>query len=225
MALLEVRDLLCWNSRTQAKQPWHPSPGNSTWRPNLEYYPDTLKLLPGDIILFRPLAPRVSQKTIQAFQQSAFTHAAIYIGFDHEICEATPKNGVAISSLEDNLEDKCLLLRRVPNLSPDDRNQIALEAGKLRRTPYSFRQIFSLAWQRYRNRNPELPEKLQHGIICSTLCEHAILAGTNGRLSLRHHKTDITTPATLAQPPNSTTSRSPGPNPKPANCYHRHQWL
>lgn len=85
----------------QADADWRASIHNATWRPNLEYYPDTLALLPGDILLFQPLEPKFLQTISQGFQQSRFTHAAVYCGFDHEICEATPGDGVALSSLED----------------------------------------------------------------------------------------------------------------------------
>jgi hypothetical protein len=198
MPIIQPRDLLCWNSRMQAKKSWEPSPNNKSWRPNLKYYPDTRSLLAGDIILFQPLKPTIPQKVSQAFQRSSFTHAAIYVGFDHEICEAVPSDGVVLSSLEDSIEDHCILARRVPNLSDDDRNRIAIEAGKLRGDPYAFRQIFQLAWNRFVQIDPSTDDAPRRSVICSTLCEHAILVVTKGALSLRHTKNDVVTPALLA---------------------------
>ena len=177
---------------------WQPSANNQSWRPNVDYYPDTLALLPGDVLLFQPLKPGVKQRISQSFQKSVFTHAAIYVGFDHEICEATPTGGVAIASLEDSLPGNCLLVRRVPDLTPDDRNRIAIEAGQLRGTPYAFRQIFQLAWNRYLKHDPNTSEDLRHGVICSTLCEHALLEGTRGEICLRVDSRDVITPARLA---------------------------
>jgi hypothetical protein len=87
---------------------------------------------------------------------------------------------VAISSLEDPLANSCLLARRVPGLTPQDRNRIAIEAGKLRGEPYGFRQIFQLAWQRFLALHPKSDNDPRLGVICSTLCEHALLTVTSG---------------------------------------------
>lgn len=199
MPISKPRDLLCWDSRTQASATWMPSPNNSSWRPNLEFYPDTLQLLPGDILLFQPLKPGLTQKISQAFQRSDFTHAAIYCGFDHEICEATPMDGVALSSLEDSLEHYCVLARRVPGLTFEDCSRIAIEAGKLRGKPYAFSKVFQLAWNRFTTLYPKTDDAAQLGVICSTLCEHAIIAATKGRLCLRRNKDDVVTPARLGE--------------------------
>ena len=199
MAILQFRDLLCWNSSSQARAVWKPSPHDQTWRPNTEYYPDTLRLLPGDILLFQPVKPTLAQKISQSYQQSGFTHAAIYVGFDHEICEATPSGGVAISSLEDSIRDNCLLARRVPHLTPEDRNRIALEAGQLRGTPYAFNRYLAL--------NPKTNDNPRHGIICSTLCEHALLVATKGDLACGTASATSSRGPAWPKPPNSPTSR------------------
>lgn len=199
MTTIQPRDLLCWNSRTQAQTEWEPSISNGSWRPNIEYYPDTRCLLPGDILLFQPLRPTIPQKISQAFQQSPFTHAAVYTGFDHEICEAIPVGGVTLASLEDSIENSCTLGRRVPNLTDDDRNRIAIEAGRLRGDPYSFSRILQLAWSRFLKLHPDTDETPRRGVICSTLCEHAILEATKGTLCLRRNKDDVVTPARLAE--------------------------
>jgi cell wall-associated NlpC family hydrolase len=202
MPIIQPRDLLCWNSRTQATTEWQPSAGNRTWRPILEYYPDSAQLFPGDILLFRPLDPGIPQKVSQWFQKSAYTHAAIYVGSDHEICEAIPSKGVVLSSLEDSLDGHCILARRVPNLTDDARERIAIEAGALRRSPYAFQKIFDLAWDRFvRGHNKKPTDAPRRGVICSTLCEHAILAVTEGALCLRRDTNDVITPARLADTP------------------------
>jgi hypothetical protein len=87
----------------------------------------------------------------------------------------------------------------VPDLDEDDRNRIAIEAGKLRGDPYAFRQIFQLAWNRFLAIHPATDDAPRRGVICSTLCEHAILSVTNGTLCLRRNKNDIVTPARLAE--------------------------
>jgi hypothetical protein len=122
----------------------------------------------------------------------------VYSGFDHEICEAVPLGGVVLSSLEDSIEGSCILGRRIPNLTDEDRNRIAIEAGKLRGDPYSFSRIFQLAWSRFLKIHPDSDETPRRGVICSTLCEHAILEATKGALCLRRNKDDVVTPARLA---------------------------
>jgi hypothetical protein len=201
MTRIEPRDLLCWNSRTQAHADWEPSPENRSWRPTLDHYPDTRVLAPGDILLFQPLNPSLRQRVSQKFQGSPFTHAAIYVGFDHEICEAIPGDGVIHSSFEDSITDCCVLVRRVPNLNDDDRNRIAIEAGRLRGQAYAFREIFQLAAARYLKLNTTLSDAERHAVICSTLCEHAILVVTKGALCLRRDINDVITPARLAETP------------------------
>ena len=198
MPILQSRDLLCWNSRTQASKEWQPTPGNLSWRPNSEYYPDTLALQAGDIILFQPLQPKMAQSISRAFQRSAFTHAAVYCGFDHELCEATVTDGVTLSSLEDQLAGNCILARRVPGLSDGDRARIAIEAGKFRGHPYGWSEIFRLAWNRYVEIYPKRPDAARRGVICSSLCEHAILEATKGAVVLRLTMQDVVTPARLA---------------------------
>jgi hypothetical protein len=114
------------------------------------------------------------------FRSLRSLHAAIYVGSDHEICESTPGEGVILSHLESKLDDNCLLVRRVPNLGDDDRDGIAIEAGALRRNPYGWSQIFAVVLKRYARTHPVAGKESQRGVICSSLCEHAILAATRG---------------------------------------------
>jgi len=202
MLTIQPRPLPCWHARSSAVGSWRRSPDNSFWHPSTDCYPDTSLLLPGDIILFQPLKPHLLQKAIQEFQGgSPFTHAAVYLSNDHLICEADPvKKKVVFSNLEDRLDGNCVLFRRVEGLEEDGRHEIARMASSLVGNPYGFSKIVEAVLCRITGL--QLPDtlitSLKQPLVCSTLCEHAILAATKGRASLRSRIGAITTPADLA---------------------------
>ena len=69
----------------------------------LGHLPDLAQLLPGDLILFSPLEPTFIQKQIQKAQtiggyhpdNARWTHAAVYLGSQFDICEASINQGCA----------------------------------------------------------------------------------------------------------------------------------
>jgi len=202
MLTIQPRPLLCWHARSSAVGVWERSADNQFWHPTTDCYPNTSVLLPGDIVLFQPLKPHLIQKAIQEFQRgSLFTHAAVYLSNDHLICEADAvKKKVVFSSLEDRLDGNCVLFRRVKGMTSEGRHEIAVMASSLVGNPYGFSKIIEAVLRRVMGLHfdGELRQCGGQPFVCSTLCEHAILAATRGRASLRTRLGDITTPADLA---------------------------
>jgi hypothetical protein len=60
-------------------------------------------LLPGDVLIYRPLVPDENENRIAQVTGSPYTHAAIYLG-ENEIAEAIMPNGVMINPLETSLQ-------------------------------------------------------------------------------------------------------------------------
>ena len=159
--------------------------------------------------MFWPLKPNLLQTQIvnhqrkrgHAVEHASFTHAAIWVGLDHLLCDATPKLDVHVNSLEDYLKKKntCLLMRRVPGISETMRERIAKDAVKHRRGKYSFKTIMREKWPHFmsRMRDPEIDEETQRGLVCSTLCARAVAIGTE-TVSLLPSDLGLVTPATLS---------------------------
>jgi hypothetical protein len=190
-------NILCWTDREPTDE-WQPSDGNFYWRPKGHRYPNTRELKPGDIILFRPVKPKMSQRLIRRFQKGVpFTHAALYLSNDSIICEAIPGRGVAFSDLEDKLRKSCLLVRRVPGIDNSDRERMAKAAADLRGAPYAFEDVFRKASEPLLKRSPAASRAERKGVICSTLCEHAILMGSKGTVQIRKFRDQVVSPADL----------------------------
>ncbi len=191
---------------------WERSKDNDWWQPNSElysFYPSTHLLLPGDILLFAPQEAGFSQRLIQSKQHSwgrtdadhnKYTHAAIYIGSDHIICEAIVESGVTYSSLESYIGSRCFIARRWPNISLETRFKISLEASRWLKFKYN-KAVFipgglSEKWANSFN-------KKEGKFICSRLCERAIrLALANSGINdapFHDDPTALVTPAVLSQ--------------------------
>ena len=179
---LQSRSKLCWASRRNATKPWERSDDNTFWKPaDSTHYPDTRVLQPGDLLLFEPIKPSVSQTLIQRFEQGTFTHAAVYLQSDRVICDANyDAKKVIMASLESYLKDYCLIGRRAPDIDAAGRSRIALMASTLLDQKYDAWPIFKAALERTVGIRNELknPETLDKPFVCSTLCEHAIVAAT-----------------------------------------------
>jgi hypothetical protein len=207
--MISARPLLCPNGSQTGLEPWAPSTYNTWWSPKLATYPSTSEFLPGDILLFWPLNPTLLQSQVVAHQRrrghavehASFTHAAIWVGIDHLLCDATPKLNVHVNSLEDYLKkrDTCLLVRRVPAISEVQRVGIARAAVNYRGGKYSFKTIIQDLWPQLlgRMRDPELDEETQRGLVCSTLCARAVAIGTQS-VSLLPSDKGLAIPATLS---------------------------
>lgn len=210
--MIHPRPVLCPDRVHSELDLWTPSENNFWWRPKIDIYPSTSEFLPGDILLFRPLKPSPLQLQIMIHQQNrghavehaTFTHAAIWVGLDHLICDATPKFNVRVNSLEDYLKKRstCLLVRRVPNISADRQEAVVRAAVNYRGEPYSFRTLVLEKWGHFIGREPYygLGEKTRRGLICSTLCARAVAIGTE-TVSLLPSDMGLVTPATISVSP------------------------
>jgi hypothetical protein len=69
---------------------------------------DFADLLPGDILLFRPLNPDDLEERVSATTQSPYTHAAIYLG-NNEIAESVSPEGVQVQKLS-NAEKEAYII-------------------------------------------------------------------------------------------------------------------
>ena len=202
--LLDARPLLCWGNRKYAVGKWTRSPDNQYWSPNQPWYPDTSKLQAGDIILYRPVRPTATQRLIRAYEIGQFTHAAIYLQTDHSICEASAaERKVIVSSLEDTLKNSCLLFRRIRDLTPDGRNRMAAAAMDLHKEKYDFypliKQIVTRSVRLKELLGIDGTEEFIHPpLICSSLCEHAILAGLADGRSVTKRNGHLIMPEDLA---------------------------
>jgi len=190
-------NVLCWTDKEPTDE-WRPSDGNFYWRPKGHRYPNTRQLRPGDIILFRPLKPTVSQYLIRRFQKGVqFTHAALYLSNDSIICEAIPGRGVTFSDLEGKLKKSCLFVRRVPGIHDRDRERMAKAAADLRGDRYAFEDVFRKALEPLLKKSPSASMAARKGVICSTLCEHAILMRSKGTVQIRKFRDQVISPADL----------------------------
>jgi hypothetical protein len=115
----------------------------------------------GDLLLFRPVEPAadsISNLIMKAQIQGRFhkrhaqwTHAAVYLGDDENVCEANFKvpsapNGVIIRSAFDYCDGKHAIRGRRPkNMDRKQRLRIAIGALTSLGRGYSFRQIVSFA--------------------------------------------------------------------------------
>lgn len=69
-------------------------------------------LLPGDILLYRPLNPDALQRRVSGALKTPYTHAAIYLGTD-EIAESVIPDGVVINAVRNSLDgNHCVAVMR-----------------------------------------------------------------------------------------------------------------
>jgi uncharacterized protein YycO len=135
------------------------------------------------------------------YEGGTFTHAAIYLQADHEICESDPAtDGVAITSLERHITKNCVLARRVPGLGPEGQAKIAEMAVSLVNTPYGFASIFESVVERLTGKHfpMRFTKSLKTPMICSALCEHAMLAASKGTIFLTKRTGSLIMPEDLA---------------------------
>lgn len=152
---------------------------------------------PGDIILFADsnraikAAQKLRQRHSPQTQPWLWTHAAVYVDADHLICEAS-LGGVKLGNLEDAVrQGQKIEVFRHPDLDEEKGRQVA-------RAAVDYRGNIRYAWEeciRF-----AIVGKLGPGsddaMICSTLCERALLvAGVN----LVKKRGESVTPAFLSQ--------------------------
>ena len=170
--------------------------------------------MPGDILLFAPQVPSLISKLIQQQQErwgarpehARFTHAAIYIGLDHLICESVPHGGVRYSTLDARLDHSCCVVRRWPGLTREQGQRIAFQAVSHLGEPYGWGTILAQLLKR----GSLLSEEAAAHLICSRLCDRAITRalleqGFPIQNTFVHPKPgDFVTPAVLSLSPKLT---------------------
>jgi hypothetical protein len=206
----ESREILCPHSlRDRNLESWTPSVDNYWWHPKTEHYPNSSVLLPGDVILFRPLKPSAVQRQIISFQRkryddahSGYTHGAIYLGSDGLLCEAVFPGGVQFGSIDDRLEDSCIAVRRAPQISLDLRYSVARAAAGYRGVRYGWEDLLRLRltpdYTRKRLGSENLSDDVVHSLVCSTLCARALM---RGHVSLLAPEKELVVPAQLSAAP------------------------
>jgi hypothetical protein len=164
------------------------------------YVPAVDVLAPGDLILYGGTGT-VGQWIIAAQSKAGFaqedarwTHAAVYLD-DGFLVEAVVKGGVVQRSIYDNVCDRPMRFRRIPDLTETDRYRIALRALSRLGRSYSTFQIPSLGRRLLKglwNASPGLDQK---GIvICSQVYHDAIVEITRTYL----HACPVDAPVTPA---------------------------
>lgn len=146
------------------------------------YYPDSTVLLPGDLVLTRPVKPEFASKAIIYYQKlhwpetAEWTHAAMYLGTRGKIVEATFDNllkggSVQVATLGDYISDHFMEFRRIPGIDSESRWLLAINAMTSMRRPYSFSKLFDFVKNRTRSVGYYVkPKKM----VCSTLYEKAV---------------------------------------------------
>jgi hypothetical protein len=124
-------------------------------------------------------------------------HAAVFLGFDFRICEAT-RNGVKPGSLLDYAATHLIRVRRDPLLDAETGWKISVLAACQIGTPYSVLSILNLAG-RARKGYWQPKQENAHtgkGLICSELYADSYAAAT-GRTLWNHISKEVT-PAYLS---------------------------
>lgn len=177
-------------------------------------YFDTSDWLPGDLILTREIKPDFIGTAISKAQiaggysphDSLWTHAAMYLGDDLTLCEATfslgfGPQGVVNTYLWDYCGDYIIKVRRPKVIQKHrDRWLLALKALTQIKKDYDFLYVINLAWLAYRG-NGFWNQKNKVGIhpralVCSTLYADAYASQTKRVLG---ENGGICTPAFLSQ--------------------------
>lgn len=174
---------------------------------SLGHLPAVEALLPGDLILISPLVPTKAQKMIQAAQAKGgygpddahWTHAAVYLGTDFAICEATVLQGVHHASLLDSLATHRVRVRRDLSLDADTRWRIALAAALQIGTRYGWVSALKISLRAQAGLHTPRKTKTQSpsALICSELYADAFLAATGRTLQWRHPGREVS-PALLS---------------------------
>jgi uncharacterized protein YycO len=117
-------------------------------------FPDLGVLQPGDLLLFSALEPGLVSKGIRIFQEQAgysesdarWHHAAVYLGVDGAICEATA-GGVKQGYLYDYIGGHLIRARRDASLSRDEGWRIAVQALCELGSSYAIQRVAAMSKQ------------------------------------------------------------------------------
>jgi hypothetical protein len=158
------------------------------------FYPDIDLLKPGDLVLVRNLDGNWTHRLIERFQKKLgyherdfiWHHAAVYLGVDGKICEAD-LDGVRYGSLDRySSGNHFIRIRRAPNLSDNQRWQIAVKSLVELNKRYSVEhlwELFRLAQFRLGRAPTKRVKPPKAARICSELYEDAFCKVTAETLS------------------------------------------
>ena len=171
----------------------------------LQHLPDLDLLLPGDLILISPNNPTLLQRQIRNIQlqgnyspeDSHWTHASVYLGFDFHICEATGK-GVHQGTLLNSLADHLVRVRRDPTLDYKTRWKIVVGATLQIGKPYGLASALKIGYRAIKGfHNPfNQPTQSDDHFLCSELYADAFLFAT--RKTLQDTQAKEVSPAFLS---------------------------
>ena len=130
-----------------------------------------------------------------------WTHAAVYLGSDFSICDATRK-GVRHNSLLDFIPNHRIRVRRDPTLDVDSRWRIALSATLQIGTSYGIGSILTILYRSIHGfHEPQnTGTQSRSSIICSELYADSYLAATGRTLQWNHPGKEVS-PALLSYVP------------------------
>jgi hypothetical protein len=162
---------------------------------------DTICLLPGDLILFRevpeasgdsPLTVQVQANGGYASEHARWTHAAMYLGDDFNVIEATTDNyysgNVRVTHLDKYCTGQFAMRIRRPKLTTEkDRLKLCVRALSRLRLRYNLKAAVLLWYHAYLKkrilRNDTLGLSVNKAIICSTLYSDAFTEVTHRTFS------------------------------------------
>jgi hypothetical protein len=174
----------------------------------LGYAPAVDQLMPGDLLLFKPVGSSLVSRNIARAQMQAgfaashaeWTHAAIVL-YDDVMVEAVPWSGVVQKSLYGRISDHVTLVRRNPTLDDRTRYRIALRALGMLNRRYDHGGALLLGWDLLKGLWSEVDLTANRQIvICSQVYADAHGEMADKRLKDCPYRA-ATTPAHLAATP------------------------
>jgi hypothetical protein len=154
------------------------------------YVPDLRRCQAGDLILSYScrrgfIETRIIRTQSERFNaaDSQWTHAAVFLYQDY-IVEAVPFKGVITRSLYEDIPNSVLRIRRKPNLTDEQRYQVALCAQRMLGSRYSHLRALRMGVRGIASLlNPTWYPEFNPTVICSRIFYDAVVAITRTSLN------------------------------------------